>query len=211
MAMFPIYLKLQGRICLVVGAGKIAAPKIESLLRAGASVTVVAPQAASTIVEQSSRGELLWHQRPFIDSDLDGKFLVVAATDLQQVNHAVAEAARARNVLCNSVDDPPDCDFFYPSVVQRGDLQIAISTGGKSPALSQRLRMELEAMLPEEAGAWLDTIGQIRERILAAYPAAEARKEALHLLARQENCDPTACPVQRKLDELLPHEASYSK
>jgi precorrin-2 dehydrogenase/sirohydrochlorin ferrochelatase len=143
--------------------------------------------------------------------DLNGKLLVVTATDSQLVNHTVAEAARARNVLCNSVDDPPDCDFFYPSVVQRGDLQIAISTAGKSPALAQRLRLELEQMLPGETGAWLDRLGQTRERILAAYPASEARKEALHLLASRESCDPTACPVQQKLDELLLGEDSCSR
>jgi len=185
MAMFPIYLKLQGRACLVVGAGTIAAPKIESLLHAGASVTVVAPQAGTAIIERSSRGELVWHERLFTETDLDGKFLVITATDVQQVNHTVAEAARTRNVLCNSVDDPPDCDFFYPSVVQRGDLQIAISTAGKSPALSQRLRLELEEMLPPAAGSWLDSIGHTRERILAAYPAAEARKEAPAGTARE--------------------------
>lgn len=211
MPMFPIYLKLEGRHCLVVGAGTIAAPKAESLLRAGASVTVVAPRAGAFITERNHSGEVVWLERTFANSDLDGKFLVIAATDVQAVNHAVAEAARARNLLCNSVDDPPDCDFFYPSVVQRGDLQIAISTAGKSPALSQRLRIELDAMLPQEAGAWLDTLGAIRERILAAYPAAEARKEALHLLARQQSCDPAACPVQQKLDQLLVHEASYSQ
>src|SRR5262249_37189309 len=123
MSMFPIYLKLQDRHCLVVGAGTIAAPKIDSLLRAGAQVTVVAPRATEAIEQKHADGELEWHERVFANEDLDGKFLVVAATDVQAVNHAVAEAARQRNVLCNSVDDPPDCDFFYPSVVQRGDLQ----------------------------------------------------------------------------------------
>jgi siroheme synthase-like protein len=211
MTMFPMYLKLEGRRCLVIGAGTIAAPKVESLLRAGARVTVVAPQAKDAIVEQSARRELTWYQRTFAVEDLDGQFLVIAATDLQAVNHAVAEAARKRNVLCNSVDDPPDCDFFYPSVVQRGDLQIAISTAGKSPALSQRLRTELDGMLPEDAGAWLDTLGKTRERILTAYPSGDARKEALHLLARRESCDPETCPVQQKLDRLLEHESTHAK
>ncbi len=206
--MFPIYLRLEGRDCLVVGAGTIAAPKVESLLRAGAAVTVVAPRAADAVLAQHARGSLVWLERAFQETDLDGRFLVVTATDVQAVNHAVAEAARRRNVLCNSVDDPPDCDFFYPSVVQRGDLQIAISTAGKSPALAQRLRAEIDAILPQDAGAWLDAVGSTRERILAAYPADEARKEALHMLARRESCDPAACPVQLKLDTLLHTEKS---
>ncbi|HEY9127927.1 MAG TPA: bifunctional precorrin-2 dehydrogenase/sirohydrochlorin ferrochelatase [Acidobacteriaceae bacterium] len=211
MAMFPIYLKLQGRPCLVVGAGKIAVPKVESLVRAAASVTVVAPEAADIIAQGDAKGELQWLKKSFVDADLDGKFLVVAATNLQSVNHAVAEGARARNILCNSVDDPPDCDFFYPSVVQRGDLQIAISTAGKSPALAQSLRLELERMLPGDVGVWLDMLGQTRERVLGAYPASEARKEALHLLANRESCDPACCPVQQKLDELLHGEVKRAR
>ena len=149
--------------------------------------------------------------REFAAADLDGKFLVVAATDLQAVNHHVAESARARNVLCNSVDDPPDCDFFYPSVVRRGDLQIAISTAGKSPALAQRLREEIDAMVPEEIGAWLDRLGETRLKILAAYPSGKERKEALHLLAGREDCDPAACPVQQALDRLLEAKAKDTR
>jgi precorrin-2 dehydrogenase/sirohydrochlorin ferrochelatase len=201
--MFPIFLRLQGRRCLVVGAGTIAAPKIESLLRAGGEVVVVAPKAMTGIEVKAGAGELAWHAREFVDSDLNGMFLVVAATDLQMVNHRVAEAARLRNVLCNSVDDPPDCDFFYPSVVQRGALQVAISTAGKSPALAQRLREEVDALLPADTGAWLDRLGETRTRVLEAFPAGEERKHALHLLARRDSCNPAECPVQQTLDQLL--------
>jgi siroheme synthase-like protein len=204
MEMFPIFLKLHGRPCLVVGAGTIAAPKIASLLRAGGAVTVVAPDAQDGVKALAREGQLVWHQREFSVADLDGMFLVVTATDLQLVNHRVAESARERNILCNSVDDPPDCDFFYPSVVRRGDLQIAISTAGKSPALAQRLREEIDAMLPEDTGAWIDQLGETRLKILTAYPSGEERKEALHQLARLESCDPVACPVQQTLDRLLP-------
>ena len=210
MEMFPVFFKLEGRPCLVVGAGTIAAPKIASLLRAGGVVTVVAPQARAEVAKQAVAGELVWHEREFTETDLDGMFLVVAATDLQAVNHRVAEAARERNVLCNSVDDPPDCDFFYPSVVRRGDLQIAISTAGKSPALARRLREEIDRMLPEDTGAWLDQIGKTRLKILEAYPASDERKQALHMLARRESCDPTDCPVQQTLDRLLVSKGEQS-
>jgi precorrin-2 dehydrogenase/sirohydrochlorin ferrochelatase len=203
MEMLPIFLKLEGRPCLVVGAGTIAAPKIASLLRAGGAVTVVAPRVQAEISAQAARGELTLHLREFQPSDLNGVFLVITATDIQPVNHAVAEEARARRILCNSVDDPPDCDFFYPSVVRRNDLQIAISTAGKSPALAQRLRQEIDAMLPEDTGEWLDRLGATRARMLEVYPLSDARKQALHLLARRETCTPADCPVQQNLDRLL--------
>jgi len=203
MEMFPIFFKLEGRACLVVGAGTIAEPKIASLLRAGGVVTVVAPRANPAIAAQAAAGAVLWHPREFTQGDLDGVFLVIAATDLQPVNHTVAEEARARGILMNSVDDPPDCDFFYPSVVRRGDLQIAISTAGKSPALAQRLRQEIDALLPEDTGAWLDQLGETRLRMLAAFPLGEDRKHALHLLARRETCVRDQCPVQQTLNRML--------
>jgi len=206
MEMLPIFLKLEGRPCVVVGAGAIAAPKISSLLRAGGAVTVVAPRVQAAIAAQATRGELILHMREFNPSDLDGAFLVIIATDLQAVNHAVAQEARARGILCNSVDDPPDCDFFYPSVVRRNDLQIAISTAGKSPALAQRLREEVDTMLPEDIGEWLDRLGETRARMLQAYPLSDARKQALHLLVRRESCNPADCPVQQTLDRLLIHK-----
>ena len=200
--MFPLFLKLHQRKCLVVGAGTIAAPKIDSLLRAGGSVTVIAPRANPEIASLADNGHILWHQREFEANDLDHIFLVITATDIKAVNHHVAESARARNILVNSVDDPPDCDFFYPSVVRRGDLQVAISTAGKSPALSQRLRENLDQLLPSDLGPWLDRLGETRSRILDAYPLTEERKQALHLLSRRETCNPSDCPVQQALDRL---------
>jgi len=207
MEMFPIFLKLLDRPCLVVGAGTIAAPKIDSLLRAGARLTVVSPRANPEVEIRAQAAEFDWHQRVFTESDLDGIFLVVTATDVKAVNHAVAEAARARQILCNSVDDPPDCDFFYPSVVRRGDLQIAISTAGKSPALAQRLREEVDAMLPADAGEWLDSLHETRTRMLQLIQPGDERKQALHLLARRERCDPASCPVQQTLDHLEAYAA----
>jgi uroporphyrin-III C-methyltransferase / precorrin-2 dehydrogenase / sirohydrochlorin ferrochelatase len=207
MSLFPMFLKLDGRRCVVVGAGTIARPKIESLLRAGARVTVIAPEARPEVESWGREGKLEWREREFTPEDLAGAFLVVAATDQKTVNHAVAEAARANGVLCNSVDDPPDCDFYYPSVIERGDLQIAISTGGKSPALAQQLREEFGALLPEDLGPWLDALGEQRQRILAALPAGEERKNLLHELARRERCDPNSCPVEKTLRRILEEEA----
>jgi len=198
-----MFLKLEGRRCAVIGAGAVARPKIESLLRACANVTVIAPEALPEIEAWARERRIEWRQSEFQAADLDGALMVVAATNRKAVNHAVAEAARERGVLCNSVDDPPDCDFYYPSVVERGDLQIAVSTAGKSPALAQQLREQLSAMLPEDVGPWLDALGEQRLRVLAALPAGEERKEILHQLARREICDPHECPVEQTLARIL--------
>lgn len=191
----------------MVGAGSIAAPKIESLLHAGGTVTVVAPEALPAVVALAEEKEIRWMQREFAPADLNGALLVVTATNQKAVNHAVARAARAAGILCNSVDDPPDCDFYYGSVVERGSLQVAISTAGKSPALAQRLREELSALIADDAGAWLDQLGERRLRILAAVPPGEERKQALHLLARRESCNPDDCPVEAVLNKALGDKA----
>src|SRR5262249_27467245 len=129
--MFPIFLKLDARRCLVVGAGKVAEVKIGGLLDAGASVEVVAPKAVWQIQKWAWEGALGWKARAFEPSDLDHVSIVIAATSIREVNAEVFKQARLRNVLCNAVDDPENCDFYYPAVVNRGDLQIAISTGGR--------------------------------------------------------------------------------
>jgi len=211
MTLFPMFLKLDDQHCLVVGAGKIAESKIESLISAGARTTVVAPDATAVVEQWSRAGKIEWKSRLFAAEDLDGMLLVIAATDVQSVNHLVAESARAKGILCNSVDDPPDCDFYYPSVVQRGDLQVAISTAGKSPSLAQRLRVEIDGLLPKDSGEWLDALGRQRSTILSALPAGELRKKILHQLAEREHCNPNECPVQKTLDELLDAKPSVGE
>jgi uroporphyrin-III C-methyltransferase/precorrin-2 dehydrogenase/sirohydrochlorin ferrochelatase len=204
-----MFVKLDDRRCLVVGAGSIARPKIESLLRAKASVIVVAPDAHAEIELWGREDRIEWRRREFAPDDLDGSFLVVAATNRKAVNHSVAEAARERGVLCNSVDDPPDCDFYYPSVVERGDLQVAVSTAGRSPALAMQLREELSAMLPENTGAWLNALGEQRMRVLAVLPPGADRTKLLHQLARRETCDPRECPVEQTLERILERKADW--
>ena len=135
MPLFPIFLKLTGRPCIVIGGGNLAESKIDSL--------------------RAEAGEIVWHQRAYAAGDLAGQFLAVAATSDAAVNRAVFAEAEAAGILVNAVDDPPFCDFYFPSVVRRGDLQIAISTAGASPALAQRLRKEIDALLPLDAGEWL--------------------------------------------------------
>ena len=196
MSLFPIFLKLTGRPCIVVGAGNLAESKIDSLLTAEARVTVIAPTASQRIVELSNSGEIILHQRPYAAGDLAGTFLVVAATNNPAVNRAVFAEAEAAGILINAVDDPPFCDFYFPSVVRRGDLQIAISTAGASPALAQCLRKEIDALLPLDTGEWLAELGNLRREVLQSESANEARRELLHQLARRDLCGFDGCPTR---------------
>jgi precorrin-2 dehydrogenase / sirohydrochlorin ferrochelatase len=195
MALFPIFLKLTGRSCLVIGAGHLAESKIESIRAAEGSVTVIAPEASPAIEALADSGEVTWHRRAYGDGDVvNGTFLVVTATNVPEVNRAVYLEATSKSVLCNAVDDPPYCDFFFPSVVRRGDLQIAISTAGQSPALAQRLRKELNAALPSDLGSWLAELGNLRREVLQLEPLNDERKQLLHQLASREVCGFDACP-----------------
>jgi len=194
MSLFPIFLKLTGRPCIVVGGGDIAESKIDSLLTAEARVMVIAPAASARIAAMADAGEIVLHQREYAQGDLAGQFLAVAATNDPAVNRAVFAEAESAGILINAVDDPPFCDFYFPSVVRRGELQIAISTAGASPALAQRLRKEIDAQLPLDAGEWLTELGNLRREILQREPANEARRELLHQLASREVCGFDGCP-----------------
>jgi precorrin-2 dehydrogenase/sirohydrochlorin ferrochelatase len=194
MSLFPIFLKLTGRPCVVIGAGNLAESKIESLQAANARVTVIAPAANERIAAMADSGEIVWHQREYAAGDVAGNFLVIAATDNPAVNRAVFAEAEAAGILINAVDDPPFCDFYFPSVVRRGDLQIAISTAGHSPALAQRLRKEINALLPLDTGDWLAELGNLRREVLQMEPLNEARKQLLHQLASREVCGYDGCP-----------------
>ncbi|HWG17515.1 MAG TPA: bifunctional precorrin-2 dehydrogenase/sirohydrochlorin ferrochelatase [Acidobacteriaceae bacterium] len=194
MSLFPIFLKLTARPCTVIGAGKLAESKIESLLTANARVTVIAPQANDRITALADAGEIALHLREYKNGDLASQFLAVAATDNPAVNRAVFAEAEASGVLINAVDDPPFCDFYFPSVVRRGDLQIAISTAGHSPALAQRLRKEINELLPLDTGDWLAELGNLRREVLAAEPLNESRNQLLHTLASREVCSYDGCP-----------------
>jgi precorrin-2 dehydrogenase/sirohydrochlorin ferrochelatase len=140
-------------------------------------------KAVPQIRTWASDGAVDWQPRGFLPSDLDHASLVIAATSSSEVNSEVFRQARLRNVLCNSVDDPANCDFYYPAVVNRGDLQIAISTNGRSPALAQRLRQELEVQFGPEYEAWVAELGAAREQLFAASGDTEIRRKLLHELA----------------------------
>jgi siroheme synthase-like protein len=189
MTLFPAFLKLAGRRCLVVGAGPVAEEKIEGLLRAGADVRVVAPEATARIRELARKKKLRWDERAFRATDLSGAFVVVAATSSPSLHGAIYRQARRRGVLCNVVDDPEHCDFYYGSVVRRGELQIAISTAGQSPALAQRLRKKLEQEFGAEYEEWLKELGKVRERLFEKKLSPERRRALLHRLASEASLE----------------------
>ncbi|MGA2509130.1 MAG: bifunctional precorrin-2 dehydrogenase/sirohydrochlorin ferrochelatase [Candidatus Acidiferrales bacterium] len=185
MILFPAFLKLAGRRCLVVGAGPVAEEKIASLLQAEADVRVVAPDATPRVRGWARARKVHWDARKFRPSDFKGVFLVVAATPSPTLHAEIYKQARRRAVLCNVVDDPERCDFYYGSVVRRGSLQIAISTGGHSPALAQRLRKQIAREFGAEYEEWLEELGAARERLFAKKIAPERRKALLHRLASE--------------------------
>jgi len=180
--LFPMMIKLGGRRCLVVGGGNVAAAKIRSLLACGARVTVVSPEVGNKIRLLAAKGELLWRRRSFSPRDLRGAFLAIAATDSAAINASVFRCCQPRKILCNSVDDPDHCDFFYPAVVRRGSLLIAVSTSGRSPALAAALRRELDRRFGSEWAGFVEQVGKQRQKILSTPPSAQ-RKRLLKQIA----------------------------
>lgn len=187
MSLFPMFVKLAGRRVVVVGGGEIATGKMDGLLRADARVVVISPAINSQISSLVREGKVEWREKEFAAEDLQEAFLVVAATSVPSLNESVYRAAAARGLLCNAVDDTENCHFYYGSIVQRGDLQIAISTNGKSPALAQRLRKELESQFGPEYESWLEWLGAAREVLRASGAPQGQNKEVLHNLASRES------------------------
>jgi precorrin-2 dehydrogenase/sirohydrochlorin ferrochelatase len=185
-SLFPMFVKLDGCKCLVVGGGSVAESKIESLLACRALVHVVAPSITRTIAAWARAKRITWANRAFHPADLEGMMLVVAATSSEAVNDRVFRDADARKILCNAVDDPENCHFYYGAVVRRGALQIAISTAGLSPALARRLRRDLEFQFGPEYGQWLEWLGAVREMLFALNLGAADRKRILHRLASRK-------------------------
>ena len=185
-SLFPMFLKLTGKECLVVGGGKVGEPKISGLLDTGASIHVVAIEASAQVREWAAAGKIKLELRAFSAHDLDGKFLAVVATASNSLNELIYREAQRRGVLCNVVDVPRFCDFFYPAVVRRGDFQIAISTAGHSPSLAQKIRQQLEKRFGEGYADWVERLGETRRLVLASALDKETKLELLHSLASKE-------------------------
>jgi precorrin-2 dehydrogenase / sirohydrochlorin ferrochelatase len=184
--LFPMFVKLDGRHVLVVGAGRVGEPKIRGLLSTGAKIRVVAHEASEVVRQWARDGEIALEERGFVLSDLDDVFLVVVATSSRDVNELIFLEAQSRRILCNVVDVPEQCDFYYPAVVQRGDLQIAISTSGQSPSLAQKIRQQLERQFGPGYAHWVAELGETRRKVLASNLDPERKRSLLQSLASVE-------------------------
>ena len=211
MRYFPISVDLENRPVLVVGGGEVAERRIDALLECDANVTVVSPEVSERIAALAAAGDVALHRRPYDRGDTEGMMLVLTATDDPRANVAVWEEAKASGVLVNTADEPSRCDFIIPAMVRRGDLSIAISTGGKSPALAARLRQRLSEMVGPEYAKLLDALGRWRPRLEERFKDPERRKR-LHyrivdsdVLSLARDADMTA--LDRRLEQIVEEAA----
>jgi precorrin-2 dehydrogenase / sirohydrochlorin ferrochelatase len=184
---YPMFVDLEGRRVLVVGGGPIATEKVEKLVEHGASVRLVSPEITPELRTMVESGALLeFHHRPYEPADLDGCFLVIAATNLDAVNRMVWQDAEALNILCNVVDVPPMCNFIVPSIVRRGELALAISTGGASPVVAKHIRRELEEAYGREWEALVDLLRELRDDLKVRYLDMPSRRDAVEALMQTD-------------------------
>jgi precorrin-2 dehydrogenase/sirohydrochlorin ferrochelatase len=174
---YPVFIDLRGRPVLVVGGGAVAERKVESLLEAGATITVVSPDATGKLIESAERGEFVLNRRPFRESDLDGITLVISATDDVSVQQNVAALARSKKVLVNTADQPELCDFIVPAIVRRGDVLVAVSTSGTSPALAAALKSRIDAALTGDVARAAKLLGVIRGEVHQRWEDSAQRKK----------------------------------
>lgn len=195
---YPLFLELQDRSVLVVGGGAVAERKVESLLAAGAAVVLVAPVVTSSLSELGSSKTIQLRLRKFAESDLEGIVLVISATDDPAAQEQIAAAARSRSIPINTVDQPNLCDFIVPAIVRKGDIVVAISTSGRSPALAAALRAKLENVITDDAARAARILGEVRSEIHARFPAPDRRKHVFESIVASgilewiKDCDDAA-------------------
>ena len=166
MKYYPINLDICNKTCVVVGGGTVGTRKVETLLNCGAKVTVISPEITPRLQTLLNENKIKIKKRAYESLDLSDAFLVIGATDNEQLNRQIHGDAEKRNMLCNIADRPKSCNFILPSIIQRGDLVFTISTSGKSPAYAKHLRQTLEGLFGEEHAVFLRLMGKIREKLL---------------------------------------------
>jgi precorrin-2 dehydrogenase/sirohydrochlorin ferrochelatase len=186
---YPLCLDISGKRCVVVGSGNVAERKVERLLSCGARVEVVGKALTPVLAAWKGEGRIVHREADYEDSCLSGASLVIGATDDETVNERIAKDARTRGIPVNIVDNPARCDFILPSVVERGDLLIAVSTGGKSPALAMKLREELEEAYGPEYVVLLEILGELREKVIASGRSSAENRERFTDVVRSEILD----------------------
>jgi precorrin-2 dehydrogenase/sirohydrochlorin ferrochelatase len=189
MKYYPVFLDLRGRPCLVVGGGTVAERKAVSLLDAGADLTIVSPSLTPALRELVHRNKVRHRPKVFEEPDLTRFFLAIAATNNPTVNTTIAAACRARGVLVNVATAPEASAFIVPSVVERGDLMIAVSTCGASPALAKKVREDLEHAYGPEYGVFTEKLALLRQRLLAVVPSETARRQIFQAVVDSDVLD----------------------
>jgi precorrin-2 dehydrogenase/sirohydrochlorin ferrochelatase len=177
MKYYPIFLRIDGKVCLVVGGGAVATQKVESLLAAHAAVRVVSPRLTPRLRELAERAAIEWCERVYHAGDLEGVFLVVAATSDENLHESIHREAERAGVLLNVVDRPRWCGFIVPSIARRGDLTVAVSTGGACPALARKVRLDIERLLGPEYERALELLSRLRLRLRGQKRSFAARQE----------------------------------
>jgi len=176
MKYYPVNLDVSGQRCLVVGGGSVGTRKVKTLLDCRADVTVVSPEVTGALRSLADAGKLRLEEREYQASDLDGMFLVIGTTNDEALNRKIYTDAQQQNKLCNIADSPASCNFILPSIVHRGDLVLAISTSGSSPAFAKKLRKDLEKQFGDEYSVFLQLMRAIRETLLKETHDPEAHK-----------------------------------
>ena len=186
--LYPLNVDLSGRSLILVGGGRVAERKVRGILSAGTetSICVIAPKITMVLQEHAAAGRLCWKQACYADGMLEGAFLVYAATDLREVNAAVAAEAKRRGIPVNVIDDPAASTFQVPASIHRGELILSVSTAGGSPALSRAIRMELEEMYPPAFGMWLERVSCLRVELQECISSSSARTRFWHTALRPD-------------------------
>ena len=187
--LYPIYLNLAGKGCLVVGGGQVAERKTATLLEYEAKVRLVSPEVTRCIDNWAVKNLITWRRGVFQPEDLEEIFLVFIATGDSEVNKDITALCREKGILVNAVDDPPNCDFYVPSILRRNSLCLAISTEGKSPLLAAKLRRELEDIITVEYGEWVEILGSLRDEIKNSKLDLYERKQLFEALVYSNMLD----------------------
>jgi precorrin-2 dehydrogenase/sirohydrochlorin ferrochelatase len=203
MRYYPVNLDILNRKCLVVGGGSVSTRKVMTLLECGAVVTVVSPDVAEELLELAGKKMIELKRRPYESSDIDGMFLVIGATDNEELNRQINKDAEHQNKLCNIADRPEVCNFILPSIVNRGNLVIAISTSGKSPAFAKKMRQDLEKEFGEEYDEFLQLMGAIRKKALSEKHEPEAHKHLFEQLINRGLIDMIRNHDEERINSLL--------
>ena len=203
MRYYPVHLDIQNRSCLVVGGGSVGTRKVITLLDCGAKVTVISPVVAAQLRDFAASGRIKLRERRYQSGDLDGMFLVIGATDDEELNRQISNDADHLNTLCNIADRPEVCNFILPSIVQRDDLVITVSTSGRSPAMAKKLRKTLENQFGKEYGAFLKLMGSIRKKLLSTSHKPEAHKHLFEQLIAADLIGLIQKGATAEIDDLL--------